>query len=953
MAFLGDWSRPSRRQCRRTPASPRIAKFELELLEPRLMPSFLDGNGAVILSLAEQNNGNELVITFDGPLDASPTDPDQDPTNIANYSIEIPGANAQMVTTHTGTVGITSASYDADTNSVTLELASALVQGQSYRVFVNGTSSLGDPAHAGLIDASGNQIDGDYDDTATGNFYALFAWAQSGTTVEYTNFDGADVGLAIVGDGELNTWRSLIGEFNAGDLAAQANLAGGLTVNQISIADGNADTTVLTGFALFEPDSAHTVIIPPTIPGIYTDALPGYFVTSVPTVTPPPPHVATANNLPYTIQIDPVDLPGLPELQSPVASQDNVDGAYKGYWLLFGGRTNGLHTFNPSNNFPPEDENQTIYVVNPTTGQVWSLDWADTDVPVGMLPPLYSTNQQSFQEGDKLYTIGGYGAEQLTPETFANYTTYDTLTALSVDGMINAVINGGSVASLSQIQQTSDPKFKVTGGELSMLNGLAYLVVGQTFEGQYNPGSTSGFSQTYTDAIQTFHINYDGSSLSVSDLQTQIDQTNLRRRDYNLTSVITPDGDPALMIYGGVFTPGPITLSTSNAGYRNPVLITGVGETKVLPFEQAFSQYSSPRIGLYSEGDGTMNTIFLGGISLYNVDFATGELILPLANIPPTLPALPFVNTVTTVVTLPDGTMQELEMPSQLPGLYGAEARFFKNLSLAHEANGVIDLDQLLLGGPVVLGYMYGGIESTAAQTTNQATQTKATNAVFKITLVPNINNASNETFVNSLSQVLLGHQATPEMEAYWVHRLDRGMSRERVSTAFIKLPEHRLLELQDYFVQFLNTSLDPVSQKYYMRLYARGATDQEVIAHILNSPAFRTTAEATGNGGNEAIVVTMYTDLFNRPPTDEEQAFWTNRLDNGMKLKTMIRALLKSEEYREDLVTNAFTIYLGRSPTEHEEANWSRALGHMPSQRFLARLFASGEYFYNHPGAS
>jgi hypothetical protein len=49
--------------------------------------------------------------------------------------------------------------------------------------------------------------------------------------------------------------------------------------------------------------------------------------------------------------------------------------------------------------------------------------------------------------------------------------------------------------------------------------------------------------------------------------------------------------------------------------------------------------------------------------------------------------------------------------------------------------NGVIKLNQVKR--PTVLGYMYGGIYSTVAQTSNTATQTGASNQVFQVTLIP------------------------------------------------------------------------------------------------------------------------------------------------------------------------------------------------------------------------
>ena len=348
-----------------------------------------------------------------------------------------------------------------------------------------------------------------------------------------------------------------------------------------------------------------------------------------------------------------------------------------------------------------------------------------------------------------------------------------------------------------------------------------------------------------------------------------------------------------------------------------------------------------------------MHTIFFGGISLYDVNFATGDLILPWLNFPPTFPGLPFINNVTTQVRQGDGTTLELEMPSQLPGYFGAEARYFQNAGLPQDANGVLKLDDLLAQGPTVLGYLYGGIESTVGLTSNQATQTKSSNALFKITLVPNTNAESNTTFVNSLSQVLLGRQGDDALEARWVRKLDRGMSRERVANAFIKLAEHRTRELRGFFNQFLNSTLDATSEKFYLKKFKRGATDQQVIELILNSPAFPQAVSATSPNDNDLLVVAFYTDLLNRPPTSEETTFWTDQLNAGTKLSKMIKCLMMSEEYKQDLVENYYTIYLGRLPDEGELAAGIRDVDLSSSQKFLSRLFATDEYFANHPGAS
>ena len=70
------------------------------------------------------------------------------------------------------------------------------------------------------------------------------------------------------------------------------------------------------------------------------------------------------------------------------------------------------------------------------------------------------------------------------------------------------------------------------------------------------------------------------------------------------------------------------------------------------------------------------------------------------------------------------------------PGYYGAYSAFFASPSVPAYKSGVIKLNKLRR--PTVLGYVYGGIYSTAQQTANTVTQTGASNEVFQVTLTPN-----------------------------------------------------------------------------------------------------------------------------------------------------------------------------------------------------------------------
>ncbi len=682
-------------------------------------------NPTTVVTNVLQAGGNQLVLTFSGALNASPTLPTQSPTNVTNYRVEVPASNPQLVTQAASAVTISSATYNPATFQVTLNLASSLTAGSFYRVFVSGAPTTS--ADPGLVDATGAGLDGDYDDTPTGDFYGLFGYTNVGGTLTYTDSGGDTVNLSLTGSaGTLQTWRMLNGDFNAQRLAVQSGLPVG-SIQQITVQGGTPATTTLTGTATFAP--GNSIVVVPPINGsgtAFTYNLPSYFqLTPAPATPSPNPVVAAPSNLPYTIRVTQV-VSDLEYLQSFSSAVNNVVGSpYYGWWLIIGGRSNGLHAFvqGSDRNFPPENQNQVLYVVNPNTFQVFSVPLTSTNIPASFLPSLYASNSQQTQDGDTFYLVGGYVSEQTGPNTYLPYVTRDTLTAFSVDGMIRALVEGGDVAALSGIQQISDPGLKVTGGELELLNGRAFLVVGQDFEGFY----LSSFTQTYTDEIRSFNISYTKGvpgSLAISDYQAENDQVNFRRRDYNLSPIIQPNGDPALQVNGGVFTPGPRTEPTAGQGYLNPINITGVGGSTVGTYTQLFQQYSAPHFGLFSASTGAMYTTFLGGISLYSFDPTTGAVTAD--------PQLPFVNDITSLVQLANGTTYEAMSTTQLPGLYGAVARWLQNPSLPTFDNGVIKFDELT--GPTTLGYMYGGILATVP---NRG-PTGATNAVFKIELIPN-----------------------------------------------------------------------------------------------------------------------------------------------------------------------------------------------------------------------
>lgn len=411
--------------------------------------------------------------------------------------------------------------------------------------------------------------------------------------------------------------------------------------------------------------------------------------------------IVDTGQVPFQVRLTPVAIPDAPALQSAVSAE------WGGKWLFLGGRTNGLHGFGPGQDFPPQYQNADIVVINPRNGRVWSRPWSDSTLSQPAIDALTSSNQESLQQGKKLYVVGGYGVDSSTGVS----TTFDTLTAINLPGLMRAVMRGGNIAA--QVRQAQDPRLTVTGGQMRALGGRDYLVMGQDFQGDYfSPTSV----QTYTDQISSFKIVDTRRRLGIANYQTITDPVNFHRRDFRMSSVILPNGQAAMEVYGGVFTP-------DNSVYRQPITIMKGGRTYISPYRQYFSQYDCPQIPLYDARTRAMNTIFLGGISLYNYD-PTTQTISEDTNIP-------FINTITDLVQGANGIDQEYVLPVQLPGLMGAEAQWMPTSSAPQYPNGVIKLRAIRR--PTTVGYMYGGI---LAQQANNGNST-ASGEVLKVTLVP------------------------------------------------------------------------------------------------------------------------------------------------------------------------------------------------------------------------
>lgn len=394
-------------------------------------------------------------------------------------------------------------------------------------------------------------------------------------------------------------------------------------------------------------------------------------------------------------------------------------GEHAGLWLVAGGRTDGLHRRQPFASFDAAGGNSKLQVVNPETGQVWSISTAA--LPASVAGQLAATNIQFIQHDTILYLIGGYGYSELE----GDYVTFPYIIAIDLPGTIQAVQNGTLPVSFIR-QSASDERIRVTGGVLTELHGKLYLAGGQKFMGRYNPmGPTHGpgFEQVYTDAIRRFTINDDGVTLSLGNYSEWISAQHLHRRDYNAVPQIFPDGHTGFTMFSGVFQPD------VDLPWLNTVDVDSSGYTVNNQFSQLLNQYHTAHLPVFDESANAMHTVFFGGIGRYYVDAATGLLKDD--------PNVPFVRTISRVTRFGNGVMDEVRI-GDMPDLMGSGAEFVPVAGADfYDDKGILRFHQLP-SDSTHIGYITGGIRSTAPNIffTNTGTESTALAKLYKVFLI-------------------------------------------------------------------------------------------------------------------------------------------------------------------------------------------------------------------------
>jgi hypothetical protein len=416
------------------------------------------------------------------------------------------------------------------------------------------------------------------------------------------------------------------------------------------------------------------------------------------------------SGLPFQVVLEEVFISNAPGLQSYAV------GVHNERWIAMCGRISGLHGHNPFNSFPPDSANKHIWMMDPSSGQVWSQ-------PVSVLAPsiakqLEATNTNFVQHDSLLYVIGGYGYDAASNQ----YDTWPYLLVVKLPLLHDALVQGTSPAAA--FTQMQDNRMAVTGGYLGLMDSTFYLVGGHKFTGRYNPHGNPSYTQTYTDAIRMFTLKEIAGTYQIQDYREISDAQELHRRDYNMVPQVFPDGKVGFTAFSGVFRPN-VDLPWFNTVDIHDTTYYPIPEQH---FKQEFNQYHTAHLPVYAQIDNAMHTLFFGGIGMYTWDSLNQIAVVDSA--------VPFVNTISVVSRFADSSMTERVLSQRMPALLGASAEFIPLGNLPLMAGEILDFD-LLPPGKTSIGHIYGGIQSSQPNIFMQTTgSSHATNRIFKVSLI-------------------------------------------------------------------------------------------------------------------------------------------------------------------------------------------------------------------------
>ncbi len=197
--------------------------------------------------------------------------------------------------------------------------------------------------------------------------------------------------------------------------------------------------------------------------------------------------------------------------------------------------------------------------------------------------------------------------------------------------------------------------------------------------------------------------------------------------------------------------------------------------------------------------------------------------------------------------------------------------------------------------------------------------------------------------FLSRLYLDVLHRPADAAGLAAWVPLLQRGVPREAVARAVWESPEHRGMQVNQYYVTFLGRVPDYAGGAGWINAFLAGYREVDVMLGILASAEYRSRC-----GGAVGFVTHLYESLLGRSCSAAEMSAWVSALSTGTSYAAVAHGFLRSAEHNWRVIDSYFSAFLGRHLGPGEEQPWINALaaGQLSVKNIAGIILGSDEYF-------
>ncbi|HEV3006827.1 MAG TPA: DUF4214 domain-containing protein, partial [Pirellulales bacterium] len=179
-----------------------------------------------------------------------------------------------------------------------------------------------------------------------------------------------------------------------------------------------------------------------------------------------------------------------------------------------------------------------------------------------------------------------------------------------------------------------------------------------------------------------------------------------------------------------------------------------------------------------------------------------------------------------------------------------------------------------------------------------------------------------------------------------WAARLDAGTSHASFATALMHSAEYYGSLAGGLYQKYLGRASDADGLAYWVGKLQAGMTDEQLEAAFAGAPEFYQHA-----GGSDAgWVRAMYGDILGRDADAAGLAFWTSQLAHGGDRSAVVLGFAASPEREGRRVSDDYFTDLGRSADAAGQDYWVNAFENgMHNEDVIAGFLASDEYYQSH----